>query len=83
MGYFFDRFFGSFLTYFGSHFGPFWEPKSFKHEVQKSHVKRDDFHVSPWAPWGGSISSAGGLQEISIPPARAFPIDNSLLSIGF
>ncbi len=82
-GLFFDWFLGAFLTYFGNHFGSFWEPKSSKNDGQKSHVKREDFHVTLWAQWGGRRQRKVGSCAPGCPPARAFPIDYSLLSIGF
>ena len=87
MGNLFSRFLGPFLTCSGSHFGPFWEPKSSKNEVQKSHVNKEDFHMTLWAPWGGAIFPERGapmdLGAQDCPPARAVSIDYSLLSIGF
>ncbi len=58
-----------FLTDLGCNFGTFLEPKSSKNEVQKSLVKRDDFHVTLWASWGWTGPEERGLLPARIPPS--------------
>ena len=67
--FFLTWFLDQLLSCFWCNFGAFWEPKSSKNDAQKSHVKRDDFHVTLWALWGDRPPAQGGLLPARIVPS--------------
>ena len=83
-----------FYLIFGSVFVLFWEPFWSILEakiIQKCGLQitcgKMDFHVTLWTPWGVTIfkepTLLGGCIPQDSPQLARFPIDNSLLSMGF